>query len=75
MYIAVALSSEDNTLNNSGITLNGEVYQKVFIYVCLQFKSGYKDNYMALTSLKIPLNNYQSRVLFVCAGRIQLCVF
>ena len=32
MYIAVALSSEDKTLN---------IHQKVFIYVYLQFKSGY----------------------------------
>ena len=28
---------------------------KVFIYVFLQFKSEFKENYLALTSLKIPL--------------------
>ena len=54
MYIAVALS-EDETLNISGIVLNCEIHQKVFIYVYLQFKSEFKENYLALTSLKHPL--------------------
>ena len=30
-----------------------DAHQKVFIYVYLQFKSGYKDNYLALTSLNL----------------------
>ena len=31
--------------------LIGEIHQKVFIYVYLQFKSEFKENCMALTSL------------------------
>ena len=37
------------------MVLNCEIHKKVFIYVYLQFKSEFKDNYLALTSLKIPL--------------------
>ena len=57
VYIAVALSSGDKTLNSLGIAwfYCCEIHQKVFIYVYLQFKSWYKENYLALTSLKIPL--------------------
>ena len=36
-----------------------EIHQKVFKYVYLQFKSGFKENYLALT-LKITL--YYSRI-------------
>ena len=37
------------------MVLNSEIHKKVFIYVYLQFKSELKENYLALTSLKIPL--------------------
>ena len=38
------------------MVLNCEIHKKVFIHVYLQFKSEFKENYLALTSLKIPLN-------------------
>ena len=44
------------------MVLNCEIHQKVFIYVYLQFKSGFKGNYLALTSLKIPLILYLSPI-------------
>ena len=31
-------------------------HENVFIYVYFQFKSEFKENYLALTSLKIPLS-------------------
>ena len=37
------------------MVLNCEIHKKVFIYVYLHFKSEFKENYLALTSLKIPL--------------------
>ena len=37
------------------MVLNCEIHKKVFIHVYLQFKSELKENYLALTSLKIPL--------------------
>ena len=57
MSVAVALFSEDKTLNISGIAwfINWEIPKKVVSYVYLQFKSEFKENYLALTSLKIPL--------------------
>ena len=39
-------------------------YNKVFIYVYLQFKSEFNDNYLASTSLNLPL----SRIKTVCVG-------
>ena len=39
------------------LVLNCDIHKKVFIYVYLQFKSQFKDNYLALTPLKIPLIN------------------
>ena len=54
MSIAVALSSEDKTLNITGIVWFKTVkFTRIHVY--LQFKSGYKENYFALTSLRIPL--------------------
>ena len=51
---------ERQTLNISGIAyclvLNCEIHQKLFIYVYLQFKSEFKYNYLASTSLNFPLN-------------------
>ena len=38
------------------MVLNCEIHKKVFIYVYLQFKSEFKENDLALTSLKLPLN-------------------
>ena len=38
--------------------------QVFFIYVYLQFKSEFKENYLALTSLKIPLSHNKSRCTF-----------
>ena len=45
---------------------NCEIHKKVFIYVYLQFKSEFKENYLASTSLKLPLSQ------IVCIFRI-LC--
>ena len=44
------------------MVLNCEIHNKVFIYVYLQFKSEFKENYLALTSLEIP----GSILLLVC---------
>ena len=60
MSIAVAPFSEDKPLHISGIAwfkpFQTEIHKKVFIYVYLQFKSEFKENYLALTSLNIPLS-------------------
>ena len=43
----------------SGIALlvfNCDIHKEVFIYVYLQFKSKFKEIYLALRSLNIPLN-------------------
>ena len=54
------------------LVFNSEIHQKVFIYGYLQFKSGYKENYLALTSLKIPLTFthvvFQSNSLRTCGS-------
>ena len=44
------------------MVLNFEIHKKVFIYVDLQFKSEFKENYLALTSLKIPLTMILKRL-------------
>ena len=44
-------------MSGNCLVLNCEIHKKVFIYVYLQlFKSDFKENYLALTSLKTPLN-------------------
>ena len=37
------------------MVLNCEIHQTVFIYVSLQIKSEFIENYLASTSLKLPL--------------------
>ena len=37
------------------LVLNCKIHLKVLIYVNLQFKSEFKENYLASTSLNIPL--------------------
>ena len=46
-------------------------FTRRFIYVNLKFKSGYKENYLALTSLKIPLNVYYPQVQRNCQHESQ----
>ena len=40
--------------------LNREIHQKVLIYVYLQFNSEFKENYLASTSLNLPLTHPSS---------------
>ena len=56
-----SLSSEDKTSHNLEyfgycLVLNYEIHWMVFIHVYLQFKSGYNEHYLSLTSLRIPLS-------------------
>ena len=48
------------------MVLKCEIHKKVFIYVYLQFKSELKENYLALTSLKIPLTSGMLVIWDVC---------